>query len=79
MKNKDSVWIFPHSTKYYLKHPLVWFRDVYWNLKETFTLKSGNNAPDPRELLAKHDEQRERAEREAKPLPIIIQFITIKD
>ncbi len=34
MKNKDSVWIFPHSTKYYLKHPLVWFRDVYWNLKE---------------------------------------------
>ena len=38
---------------------------------ETFTLKSGNNAPDPRALLAKHDEQRERAEREAKPSPII--------
>lgn len=41
-------------------------------ISETFTLKSGENAPDPRALLAKHDEQRKRAEQEAKPSQIIL-------
>jgi len=40
-------------------------QEVKRDIEETFTLKSGKNAPDPRALLAKHDEQRERAEREA--------------
>ena len=40
-------------------------QEVKRDIGETFTLKSGKNAPDPRALLAKHDEQRERAKREA--------------
>lgn len=35
-KNPLSVWSFPYATHYYLKHPWVWFKHAFRNIKDGF-------------------------------------------
>lgn len=32
-ENKLSVWTFSYRKSYYLTHPWLWFKDLYWNIR----------------------------------------------